>query len=120
VERRSGLGPSDIFFSTLPTVAEGFLLKTWRGGPDRGKPGDEDLQISNVNRRLSNLLAWLAAARPDVVCLQELKATDAAFPAAALREAGYGAIWQGQQSWNGVAILARDTEPVLTRPTASG
>jgi exodeoxyribonuclease-3 len=76
--------------------------------------------VNNVNRRLPNLLAWLAAAKPDVVCLQELKATDAAFPAAALREAGYGAVWRGQASWNGVAILARDTEPVLTRRRLPG
>jgi exodeoxyribonuclease-3 len=76
--------------------------------------------INNVNRRLSNLLAWLAAARPDAVCLQELKATDVAFPAAALRDAGYGAVWQGQQSWNGVAILARGGEPVLTRRRLPG
>lgn len=71
--------------------------------------------INNINSRLSNLLVWLAAAKPDVVCLQELKATDAAFPAAALRAVGYRAVWRGQPTWNGVAILARDTEPVLTR-----
>ncbi len=50
-----------------------------------------------------------------MVCLQELKAEDRAFPAAALRDAGYGAVWHGQRSWNGVAILARGAEPVLTR-----
>jgi exodeoxyribonuclease-3 len=71
--------------------------------------------INNINSRLANLLAWLAAAKPDVVCLQELKATDAAFPAAALQVAGYRAVWEGQPTWNGVAILARDAEPVLTR-----
>jgi exodeoxyribonuclease III len=71
--------------------------------------------INNVNRRLPNLLDWLRAAEPDVVCLQELKATDASFPAAAVREAGYGAVWRGQRSWNGVAILARNREPILVR-----
>jgi exodeoxyribonuclease-3 len=76
--------------------------------------------INNVNRRLPNLLRWLETARPDVVCLQELKATDAAFPAVALREAGYGAAWQGQASWNGVAILARNAEPVVTRRRLPG
>ncbi len=76
--------------------------------------------INNVNARLANLLDWLAAAGPDVVCLQELKAADDAFPAAALREAGYGAVWHGQQTWNGVAILARDAEPVLTRTGLPG
>lgn len=71
--------------------------------------------INNVNRRLPNLLTWLRAAKPDVVCLQELKAAQDAFPAKAMQDAGYGAVWQGQQIWNGVAILARDAEPVLTR-----
>jgi exodeoxyribonuclease-3 len=78
------------------------------------------LNINNVNRRLPNLLGWLEAAKPDVVCLQELKATDAAFPAAAIRDAGYGAAWQGQTSWNGVAILARNAEPVVTRRRLPG
>jgi len=76
--------------------------------------------INNVVKRLPNLLAWLAAAQPDVVCLQELKATDADFPAAALREAGYGAVWRGQKSWNGVAILARGADPILTRDSLPG
>jgi exodeoxyribonuclease-3 len=76
--------------------------------------------INNVNRRLPNLLAWLAAAEPDVVCLQELKAADAEFPAAALRRAGYGAVWRGQRTWNGVAILARGAEPVLVRDRLPG
>ncbi len=62
----------------------------------------------------------MATARPDVVCLQELKSTQAAFPEAALREAGYGAVWQGQPTWNGVAILARDAAPVLTRTALPG
>ena len=76
--------------------------------------------INNVNLRLSNLLDWLADARPDVVCLQELKVSTAAFPAAAIRQAGYGAVWQGQASWNGVAILARGADPVLTRRSLPG
>ena len=70
--------------------------------------------INNIKRRLTNLLDWLREAEPDVVCLQELKATDAEFPAEAVREAGYEAVWRGQKSWNGVAILSRRT-PVLTR-----
>jgi exodeoxyribonuclease III len=76
--------------------------------------------INNVVRRLPNLLAWLGAAQPDVVCLQELKATDASFPQAALEEAGYGAVWRGQRSWNGVAILARERAPVLVRDELPG
>jgi len=76
--------------------------------------------VNGVNKRLPNLLAWLAREAPDVVCLQELKAEDRAFPRAALEEAGYGAVWKGQRSWNGVAILARGTEPVLTRSGLPG
>jgi exodeoxyribonuclease-3 len=57
------------------------------------------------------LLDWLAQSRPDIVCLQELKGVDEKFPAVALREAGYEAIWHGQKAWNGVAILARGEKP---------
>src|SRR6478735_3978082 len=71
--------------------------------------------INNVNRRLPNLLQWLKAARPDIACLQELKAADAEFPVDALRKAGYGAVWRGQKTWNGVAILARGKKLILTR-----
>ncbi len=76
--------------------------------------------INNVNRRLPNLLAWLEAAKPDVVCLQELKAANREFPIAALESAGYGAAWRGQPTWNGVAILARDMQPVVTHRTLPG
>ena len=76
--------------------------------------------INNVNRRLPNLLAWLKAAKPDVVCLQELKCEQGAFPAAALAKAGYKAVWKGQRTWNGVAILARGAEPVVTRTALPG
>jgi exodeoxyribonuclease-3 len=76
--------------------------------------------VNNVNKRVANLLDWLRAARPDVACLQELKATDSEFPAAAIEKAGYGAVWRGQKSWNGVAILARNCEPVVTHTTLPG
>ena len=76
--------------------------------------------INNVNKRLSSLTAWLRSAKPDVVCLQELKSTDADFPVNAVRRAGYEAVWRGQKSWNGVAILARGMEPVLTRNALPG
>lgn len=76
--------------------------------------------INNVNKRLENLLEWLAEASPDVVCLQELKAADRQFPRSAMERAGYGAVWRGQPTWNGVAILARDAEPVLTRAELPG
>jgi exodeoxyribonuclease-3 len=78
------------------------------------------LNINNVNRRLPNLLAWLADAEPDIVCLQELKSADAGFPAQALEQAGYGAVWKGERTWNGVAILARGTEPLPTRRRLPG
>jgi exodeoxyribonuclease-3 len=71
--------------------------------------------VNGVNGRLAVLLRWLEAAQPDVVCLQELKAPDERFPREALDKAGYGAVWHGQKSWNGVAILARGCEPVETR-----
>ena len=76
--------------------------------------------INNVNRRLPNLLGWLRSAKPDVVALQELKAADGDFPVAAIEKAGYGAVWRGQRTWNGVAILARNAEPVLTRTALPG
>ena len=71
--------------------------------------------VNGVNGRLPVLLRWLEAAQPDIVCLQELKAPDEKFPRLAIEQAGYGAIWHGQKSWNGVAILARDCDPVETR-----
>lgn len=76
--------------------------------------------INNINRRLPNLLAWLRAAKPDIVALQELKASDGEFPAAAIERAGYGAVWRGQKTWNGVAILARNAAPILTRDRLPG
>jgi exodeoxyribonuclease III len=71
--------------------------------------------VNGIRSRLPNLLEWLQRETPDVVCLQELKAPEEAFPSIALKAAGYGAIWQGQKSWNGVAILARGATPVESR-----
>jgi len=71
--------------------------------------------VNGINGRLPVLLRWLEEARPDVVCLQELKASQEKFPERALDQAGYGAIWHGQKSWNGVAILARGVDPIETR-----
>jgi len=76
--------------------------------------------INNINKRLHNLTAWLARAQPDVVCLQELKVEQRAFPASALRDLGYRGVWLGERSWNGVAILARECHPVLTRSSLPG
>jgi exodeoxyribonuclease-3 len=76
--------------------------------------------INNIRRRLDILLAWLAAAKPDVVCVQELKARDRELPISAIEAAGYGGVWRGEATWNGVAILARGAEPVLTRDALPG
>lgn len=76
--------------------------------------------INGIVKRLPALLAWLEATRPTVACLQELKCEQDAFPAAALREAGYHAAWAGQRTWNGVALLARGAAPVVTRTALPG
>jgi exodeoxyribonuclease III len=81
----------------------------------RRRCGIATYNVNGINGRLPSLLAWLDEASPDVVCLQELKAPDEKFPEAAIRTAGYGAIWHGQESRNGVAILARGVQPVETR-----
>src|SRR5690606_21627526 len=67
--------------------------------------------VNSINARLPIVLRWLDECRPDVVCLQELKAIQENFPAEALKNAGYDAIWHGQKSWNGVAILSRMGQP---------
>jgi exodeoxyribonuclease-3 len=71
--------------------------------------------INGINGRLPVLLQWLARASPDVVCLQELKAPNESFPRAALRKAGYRAVWSGQRAHHGVAILAKGADPIVTR-----
>jgi len=75
---------------------------------------------NNINRRLPNLLRWLHQTKPDIVALQELKSTDNDFPISAIGKAGYGAVWRGQKTWNGVAILARNADPVLIRTELPG
>jgi exodeoxyribonuclease III len=76
--------------------------------------------INNTNKRLPNLLAWLKSSKPDIVCLQELKADQNAFPEAALLKVGYSASWVGQRTWNGVAILSRKAEIFVTRRRLPG
>jgi exodeoxyribonuclease-3 len=76
--------------------------------------------VNGITARLPELLRWLEQSRPDVVCLQELKAPQERFPEAALRDAGYGFVWHGQKSWNGVAILARGSTPVERRRVLPG
>lgn len=76
--------------------------------------------INGITRRLPLLLDWLVDSQPDIVCLQELKAADAQFPHEAIRAAGYGAVWKGQTAYNGVAILARGSDPVESRRALPG
>ncbi|RPI59021.1 MAG: exodeoxyribonuclease III, partial [Lysobacterales bacterium] len=76
--------------------------------------------VNGITARLPALLTWLAEFQPDVACLQELKAPTERFPVAALRAAGYEAIWHGQKSWNGVAILARHSMPIERRRVLPG
>ena len=71
--------------------------------------------VNGIRSRLPHLLQWLEREAPDIACLQELKALDASFPIDEVRKAGYGALWHGQRSWNGVAILARGIDPVEIR-----
>jgi exodeoxyribonuclease III len=76
--------------------------------------------VNGISSRLPVLLRWLGEYQPDVVCLQELKAPQDKFPIAAITGAGYGAIWHGQKSWNGVAILARGMDPLEQRRALPG
>ncbi|HLM52782.1 MAG TPA: exodeoxyribonuclease III [Pseudoxanthomonas sp.] len=76
--------------------------------------------VNGIRSRLPHLLAWLEREAPDVACLQELKCTDDAFPIEDIHRAGYGALWKGERSWNGVAILARGVDPVESRRELPG
>ena len=76
--------------------------------------------VNGVNGRLPVLLRWLAEAQPDTVCLQELKAPQDKFPETEILEAGYHAVWLGQKSWNGVAILSKIAKPVISRTALPG
>jgi exodeoxyribonuclease-3 len=88
--------------------------------PEAGSLKIATFNINNINKRLHNLAAWLVRAQPDVVCLQELKVEQRAFPASALGDLGYRGLWPGERSWNGVAVLARECDPVLTRSSWPG
>ncbi|MBN8808373.1 MAG: exodeoxyribonuclease III [Sphingomonas sp.] len=68
--------------------------------------------VNGIKARIDRLVEYLTEAQPDIVCLQELKSQDDGFPIDAIRAAGYGAVWHGQKSWNGVAVLAKDADPV--------
>lgn len=71
--------------------------------------------VNGIKTRLPHLLAWLEKEKPDIVALQELKASQDAFPETEIRDAGYGCLWQGQRAWNGVALLARGQDPIESR-----
>ena len=76
--------------------------------------------VNGINGRLPVLLRWLNESHPDIVCLQELKAPEEKFPEKAIQDAGYNAIWHGQKSWNGVAILSRNAQPQEIRRALPG
>ena len=99
-------------------------LSKWEDGKNgiigRIKVKIATFNINDVNKRLQNLTVWLSRAQPDVVCLQELKAEQGAFPVKPLQAIGYESVWQGERTWNGVAILARDCTPVLIRSALPG
>jgi exodeoxyribonuclease III len=87
---------------------------------DDGRMKIATFNVNGIKTRLPNLLQWLERERPDVACLQELKAPGDAFPHEALLEAGYHSLWKGQRSWNGVAILSRRAPPVEIRRELPG
>jgi exodeoxyribonuclease-3 len=91
------------------------LYDCWGDLHDRRTMKIATYNVNGVNGRLAVLLRWLEERQPDVVCLQELKASDERFPVQAIEAAGYEAVWQGHKSWNGVAILSRVGTPVETR-----
>lgn len=76
--------------------------------------------INGILRRLPNLLEWLRSGAPDIVCLQEVKTPQSRFPSAALRDAGYGSAWLAEGAYNGVAILVRGADPIVTRRSLPG
>jgi len=94
--------------------------KTSKPKPTAVKVKIATFNVNGISTRLPHLLEWLAKESPDIVCLQELKALDAGFPIVEIRDAGYGALWRGQRSWNGVAILAKGQQPEEVRRALPG
>ena len=91
----------------MPSRAGSTALKIRRRSSDYETVKIATYNVNGINGRLPVLLRWLEEAEPDIVCLQELKAPQEKFPEKAIRDLGYDAIWHGQKSWNGVAILSR-------------
>ena len=63
--------------------------------------------VNSVKQRLDNAVAWLNEREPDIVCLQETKCVDAAFPREPFEAAGYNVVVHGQKGFNGVALLSK-------------
>jgi exodeoxyribonuclease-3 len=76
--------------------------------------------VNGIKARLERLLEYLAEQKPDIVCLQELKGADETLPVRDIEAAGYGGVWHGQKGFNGVAVLARDAQPVERRRGLDG
>jgi exodeoxyribonuclease-3 len=116
VECRSPIPSAAVPFREPGTPAADWL----RSYHSRPKLKIATFNVNGIASRLPLVLDWLAETQPDAVCLQELKAPDEAFPQAAFERAGYGAIWRGQKSWNGVALLGRGQTPIETARTLPG
>jgi len=102
-------------FASRPQEPHASYINAFQQRSDSNLMKIATFNVNGINGRLPILLRWLAEARPDVVCLQELKTLQEKFPEAAIREAGYRAILHGQKSWNSVAILARLSRVQLQR-----
>ena len=76
--------------------------------------------VNGIKARLPRLIEYLTEDQPDIVCLQELKSSDDTFPIADIEAAGYSAVWHGQKAWNGVAILAKGSTPILRQRGLEG
>jgi exodeoxyribonuclease-3 len=115
----SGAGPNERSFTLAGAFRTGLADEDGVTAKSRKTPGGTlrvaTYNVNGINGRLPVLLRWLEEQRPEIACLQELKAPDERFPEAALQALGYEAVWHGQKSWNGVAILSRIGAPVLTR-----
>lgn len=104
----------------MPAPAGIFVSVGITSPPDMTITRIATYNVNGIRSRLPHLLQWLERESPDIACLQELKALNEGFPIGEIRRAGYGAIWHGQRSWNGVAILAKGTEPVEIRRALPG
>jgi alpha-N-acetylglucosamine transferase len=105
-ENRSQSGPAECSMQ--------LMISLWVSTPTRHKMKIATFNVNDVKKRLPNLLDWMRRARPDVACLQELKVADTEFPIAPIKKGGYGAVWRGQKSWNGLPVLSADLPYVFS------